>query len=161
MPKPYELLAVMVSDTSGDQYEIRKDSAGVTYCWSRSKDNLCNAWKFNRDSPKTCKHIRAYHKHEHDVAGQIVTHHPSPLSVAPPVNPMLDVAGPMVDAMLAAAAKVRHASAAPLLSRVTNIEHKAMVASLARALAAYVPAPRVAAASVAVATGFRMITFED
>ena len=155
--KTYELLAEMTSSTSGKRYEIRKDSRGVTYCHDVTEGRLCKAWQFNRETPKTCKHIQRYH---HDVAVN-----PTPVALkvkkaTPAVLPYAFEAGQMVDAMLTAASNL--SSGYSHLS-VSDAQHKIMVQTLASRLATFKPIiPLSTPAPVAaVSTGVRMITFED
>jgi len=45
---------IEVEGSDGEVHEIRRGRNGVVYC-------TCPAWAFNRETPKTCKHLRRYH----------------------------------------------------------------------------------------------------
>jgi hypothetical protein len=54
MAKPYELLSLIQSKDQTQNYEIRRSlQDGVTYC-------TCKSWQFNKETPKTCKHLKRY-----------------------------------------------------------------------------------------------------
>ena len=46
---------------STGRYNIVESGDGSPYC-------TCPAWKFNQDTPKMCKHLRAYHLRGNKVA---------------------------------------------------------------------------------------------
>lgn len=54
-----ELLAEMVSNSTGKTYQILKSSRdGKVYC-------DCPGWKFSKQSPKSCKHLVRYYEDLH------------------------------------------------------------------------------------------------
>lgn len=86
---------ITVRGSGGRTYEIRLTEAGVPWC-------TCSAWKFSKEDPKTCKHIRALGEigapeaepaqGEAKTSGRLVTSPPPPAPAAaaegPRIRPM-------------------------------------------------------------------------
>jgi hypothetical protein len=54
MAKHSTLLATVQSSSTGESYDIKRDDVtGATWCG-------CMGWRFSKDIPKSCKHVRAY-----------------------------------------------------------------------------------------------------
>jgi hypothetical protein len=151
----------MLSNSTGETYQIKRGGDGKIYC-------SCLGWRFSKETPKSCKHLKKYFLD--------VTDHPVPVSTWSPVPSAPIPAASTVAATLAALMPVKTVAQTPTaLDHAIGLTRKmvtaarltlapAVVQMMAVELAKHLPAPAptVALPSTPIVPGkIRMISFDE